>query len=276
MINLVTQAVAGSETRESCAVRERPILFSGAMVRAILEGRKTQTRLLAKLVNSITDRHERICIRTFADGIWQLSRRAMHTPTLRERFLIECPYGKPGDRLWVRETWTFVNMSSADGEVCVAYNADGPDLPNRPSIKVPESEITHLWEVRDIWSHRKRPSIFMPRWASRIILEITGVRVERLQDISEADARAEGCELTDELTGCAEDLPYYRDVYRVLWDVINGKKAPWSSNPWVWVIEFRRADPADSTEPRQTRASLSDSRGRSRTENSGLPQKDSE
>lgn len=142
-------------------------------------------------------------------------------------FRIEsCPYGVAGDRLWVRETW--------GGDDCCgyAYRADHPDWPHfEGDGEQPDSP----------W----RPSIFMPRKASRITLKLTGVRVERLQDISEEDAQAEGVE-------CGVGLPPYKGQpyppsyvrsFSRLWDEINGKRAPWSINPWIWCLTFRRLQP---------------------------------
>lgn len=158
-------------------MKERPILFSGPMVRAIREARKTQTRRVVKEIDP-----DEFVSSNEADNL-----------------ALCCPYGAVGDRLWVRETW-----QGNQGDI--RYGADGDSL--------------HGYNG---W----RPSIFMPRWASRITLEVTGVRVERVQEISEEDAQAEGVA--------------HRCDYKVVWDAINGKKYPWSSNPWVWVIEFKRA-----------------------------------
>lgn len=187
---------------------ERPILFSGPMVRAILDGRKTQTRRIVKpqphgdcaaievgLYHPVViDRH----------GDEQPGAEIFGAYSLDGEWGVKCPYGMPADRVWVRETWIPSDMGGFH------YRATDEVLPC-------------------IW----RPSIHMPRKASRLTLEITAVRVERLQDISEADARAEGLALAGAIlpgraAGC----------FSRLWDGINGKRAPWSSNPWVWVIDF--------------------------------------
>ena len=187
-------------------MKERPILFSGPMVRAILEGRKTQTRRVLKL----QDYDGGDCYET-KDGI------------LRD-ILSLCPYGIPGDRLWVRETWRRHKENLPDG---IMYRAN-----NMLSFFTgDEPEAAHDCKRTDFW----RPSIFMPRWASRITLEITGVRVERLQEITEEDAISEGVLSSD------YDKTY-RYAFSVLWDSINGKKYPWSDNPWVWVIDLRYSD----------------------------------
>lgn len=188
-------------------MKERPILFSGAMVRALLAGTKTQTRRIVK--HGTPDD-------------WNA-----------------CPYGSIGGRLWVRETWA---RDSEDG--ALFYRAD-----------------VGTGNEADDWQHnidvgasgyRWRPSIHMPRAASRITLEITAVRVERLQDISEEDAIAEGVEAipsTGENCGpnrfsvnCGWlflNSPTAAGAYAMLWEQINGAGS-WDANPWVWVVEFNR------------------------------------
>lgn len=182
-------------------MKERPILFSGPMVRALLAGTKTQTRRIVKA----------------RDLEWMDVHQGLREPDNAER----CPYGQPGNRLWVRETW---HDASSALHSCVLYRADGDEL----------------------YGGKWCPSIHMPRWASRITLEVTGVRVDRLQDINEADARAEG--ITDggclncgepEPCNCAAPQPDARDAFVHLWMSINGPDS-WAANPWVWVIEFRR------------------------------------
>jgi hypothetical protein len=166
-------------------VKERPILFSGRMVQAILDGRKTMTRRVFKTAKLIP---------TESYGKRALTRT--------------CPYGQPGDRLWVRET------HNTCGEKPF-YRADG--------------EMPLEWK----WS----PSVFMPRWASRITLEITAVWVERLKDITIEDAQAEG--ITP--LGTEGDSRRWRAGFRELWDSLNAKRGyGWDANPWVWVISFKR------------------------------------
>lgn len=210
-------------------MKVRPILFSAPMVRAILEGRKTQTRRVVK------DRHI------------DAAPPACFFQWLRER----CPCGQPGDRLWVREAWAETDRE--DGTPVIAYRAGGNIAIGRDHPKGNDYLIdTIAWDDMphvETW----RPSIHMPRWASRVLLEITAVRVERLQDISETDARAEGIEQT--VTGdgwrryCADIEQEAAGLtpcstaeisYRSLWESINGPGA-WEANPWVWVVEFRRA-----------------------------------
>ncbi len=184
--------------------RERPILFSGPMVRALLDGRKTQTRRIKK---------ERLP-----------SLRS--TRASRERD--DCPYGVPGDRLWVRETW------AVDGpldQVRREHEDMMPGLGHGPYFRAdPVHENTGL-----TW----RPSIHMYRWMSRILLELTEVRVRRLQDIGEEDARAEGCEPKPGTYTADFALHGYVAAYRDLWNDINGPGA-WDANPWVWALTFRR------------------------------------
>jgi hypothetical protein len=188
--------------------KERPIIFSAPMVQAILDGRKTQTRRIVK--PQPDECWWPIQNRTAgcSDAVFQseagLGRREVHR--------IRCPYGSPGDRLWVRETW---RPSQVEGKAWYAATC-GDGLHGR-------------------W----RPSIHMPRWASRLTLEITGVRVERVQEISEADAYAEG--IAPWTSPEQTFSPVVR--YHELWDSINGPGS-WASNPWVWVLSFKRIDPA--------------------------------
>uniref|UniRef100_A0A6M3JXS7 ASCH domain-containing protein n=1 Tax=viral metagenome TaxID=1070528 RepID=A0A6M3JXS7_9ZZZZ len=164
----------------------------------------------------------------------------------------KCPYGVPGDRLWVRETWAhcqpILDIKKPDGRLITEisdgyaeYKADGfdsiQDLKEHVRLVAGHEIIVN----GDKW----KPSIFMPRWASRITLEVTGIRVERVQDISEKDAREEGVSqktlrLKSITSGTWADIPCYKAGFKDLWDSINGKKYPWVSNPWVWVISFRK------------------------------------
>jgi hypothetical protein len=188
----------------------RPILMSAPMVRAILAGNKTQTRRVVKYAAPDLIDEDGWPLRDMsADGAGEV-RSA-------------CPYGQPGDRLWVRETWGEFRREPGRP----IYRADDP-------LALGSS---NPW----------KPSIHMPRCYSRITLEITGVRVERLQDISEADAKAEGAPCVDEVSGHEVLFPQhskagtYRLGYRALWEQINGPGS-WDANPWVWVVCFKRVD----------------------------------
>jgi hypothetical protein len=183
-------------------MKERPILFSGEMVRAILDGGKTQTRRIVKQQPTPDELAEGV---RFTESGWLLYGREFRGHTIR------CPFGQPGDRLWVRETWAPIPGGPATPENGVIYRAD---------------EHAEKW----LW----RPSIHMPRWASRITLEIVTVRVERLWSISRGDAIAEGCPRRRD-TGGTSPVVWFSE----LWESINGQ-ASWSINPWVWVIEFPR------------------------------------
>lgn len=219
-------------------MKERPILFSGPMVCAILEGRKTVTRRIAKPV-----RHPDLG-NIYTPGALVLEREPQHVIDRA------CPYGQPGDRLWVRETWTDVNLCGAPA---LAYRADEDirDLMEEPgflddrgAFKYDDPRVKPYpfacWYA-DLDQARWRPSIHMPRWASRILLEITAVRVEHLQDISEEQARAEGypAERECETGGSGLDAWLW---FRSLWGEINGPEA-FTANPWVWCIEFKRVTP---------------------------------
>lgn len=231
-------------------MKERPILFSAPMVRAILEGHKTQTRRVIKEQPLMSDmRIARVTEGKNAEKLFWVNAR------LDVSKYFSCPYGQPGDRLWVREKWV---AACGHFDHCVAYAAEfegGADYPMFSNGHT-ESEQVAIERIDDKhggwsgFSHsaKWRPSIFMPRWASRITLEITGIRVERLQDISEDDARAEG--ITDggclncgehEPCGCSDPTPDARDAYCYLWEQINGTGS-WAANPWVWVVEFKRVD----------------------------------
>jgi len=215
-------------------MKERPILFTGAMVRAILNGSKTQTRRVLK--SNCQEIGER------DDGtLWPWSEH----PDSAADYWHPCPHGQPGDRLWVRETfqgplfeeedsWLYhEDPTSFQKPSYCQYAADGG---GPPEFMTPDDELVCRW----------RRSIHMPRWASRILLEIVSVRVERLHAISEADARAEG--ITDggctncgypEPCGCVNPAPDARDAFCYLWGQINGPDA-WAINPWCWCIEFKR------------------------------------
>ncbi|HBP0509988.1 TPA: hypothetical protein L5Q36_001511 [Pseudomonas aeruginosa] len=223
-------------------IRERPILFSGPMVLAILEGRKTVTRRVVKDTGLYA-----IDAAIHGGEVAQREREALST---------SCPYGQPGDRLWVRESWwqagdwqsTYPEDDTGAwfGSKRIVYSADGAP-PNEPNHHYPNGLRNGAYsaaEPNKIWRHR--PSIHMPRWASRILLEITSVRIERLQDISEKQALAEGVELEGEgvcwagAAGTASDSPV--ESFRLLWELINGAGS-WNANPWVWAVEFKRVTP---------------------------------
>ncbi|CAH3314856.1 morphogenetic protein [Klebsiella pneumoniae] len=203
------------------------MIFNAEMVRAILDGRKTQTRRPIKWKQTrFTEIGER------EDGSkWPWSEDAEHAFD----FWHPCPFGSVGDRIWVRETFQgplfdFDLMDSyckdstpfEKSEFCV-YKADGVPA---PEFYDADDELHSCW----------RPSIHMPRWASRILLEITDVRVERLKSISDRDALREGCSAADMKSGdCVAD------VFARLWASIYGSDS-WNANPWVWVIEFKRVE----------------------------------
>lgn len=212
-------------------MKERPILFSAPMVRAILEGRKTQTRRVVKPIpQMVTDKKTA----TWNGDATTLMRLLKNTRR-------DCPYGQPGDRLWVRETWQYYDWSS-EGEPCIRFYADNATTWPEPGTEAWADKLVDVWETLSCEDNYKidnrardrrwRPSIHMPRWASRILLEITGLRVERLQEISEMDAEQEGVPAHDTATA----------AYANLWNEINGANS-WDANPWVWVIEFKRVQP---------------------------------
>lgn len=238
-------------------MKQRPILFSGAMVRALLDGSKTQTRRVMKPQpepdDSSPGKHQ-----------WPADTFQMMVSIEDELQYFTgmagdcCPYGTKGDQLWVRETWGNVSHSLDDDDNVIEWT------PNRPATPINEMSYGrgyyrgHViyradgefeWadddgdsESRSLW----HPSIHMPRAASRIQLEITGVRVERLQDISEHDAVAEGIGLTQAAIGVPmtrpDHMPMPIFMYKCLWESLNGPGS-WEANPWVWVVEFKRIRP---------------------------------
>jgi hypothetical protein len=248
-------------------MRERPIPFIAEMIRAILAGTKTQTRRIVGLdalrrsdtpgydwtwrgqapIKSIAQQ------RRYAGGCWQdVSAAAL---------LALCPYGVPGDRLWVREAWALYDpgRSEEDNDESlrtITENWSGLSEKQhafwRRRLHYRADADTYMEQAHGGGAFRWRPSIHMPRWASRLTLEIESVRVERVQDISEADARAEGVSWsgrwTDSFSGVGARDRYGDDIHRnvaafaLAWDSINGRRAPWSANPWVWVIAFRRVE----------------------------------
>ena len=229
-------------------MKERPILFSGEMVRAILEERKSQTRRVIKPRKPF--RTQLSWYGPHPGGGWWGSDGSHDTPAMDRGF--PCPYGAVGDRLWVRETWGIgaIEVGPKGPAAYIAYKADGTHTPFDYRTDCRKISLTSKPEVGLHSPDHWRPSIHMPRWASRITLEITGVRVEKVQEISERDAEAEGID-------CWEDN-FFKDYstnkpswfrqpiasYQTLWDSINAKRGfGWDSNPWVWVIEFKRVQP---------------------------------
>jgi hypothetical protein len=223
----------GFHTQFRLPMKERPILFSAPMVRALLSGTKTQTRravrkqfapdALVAEVGATTPEGWQV---SGHSGLWWDDAGACLEDAVR------CPYGMPGDRLWVRETFAKI-----DGQT-------------QPWIETDyRATYTHGDRLGDSLGIKKRwtPAIHMPRAASRITLEVTGVRVERLQDISEADAIAEGVGDQPRLAGyspkagCQWEPQDPRDLYAQLWEQINGPGS-WEVNPWVWVIQFKRLE----------------------------------
>ncbi|EIX9586855.1 TPA: hypothetical protein MAR76_002862 [Klebsiella pneumoniae] len=260
-------------------MKERGMIFNGEMTRAILDGRKTQTRREVKLNLDIAS------LATTYD--WATSLAANHYQGLTEEQIqqkaeslrgvihpvilgngqmvsIICPHGKPGDRIWVRETWAI--LGNEDG-CCIDWEEKLCKADERSAARIYRASCEQkpgnygLWSIPDDadWKpHTKdyqyegawRPSIHMPRWASRILLEITGVRVERLNAISEEDVDAEGFAgdyptsvFPNLFPGEPKDWSHLsmRDCYGVLWESIYGEGS-WKANPWVWVIEFKRVE----------------------------------
>jgi hypothetical protein len=236
-------------------MRERGIIFNAEMVRAVLEGRKTQTRRIMKV--------QPVPSKTRESDFWfscNKTRSMVHVsdfipgncanlPDAHEYFSMCCPFGAVGDRLWVRET--FRVHSRATDVATLVYRASERQSWTQQTHRVPVVNCN-----KPVSPENWTPSIHMPRWASRITLEITGVRVERLQDISESDAVAEGIEPLPHDPDLPKMYHEYFPVgiknglrctmsasnsFRGLWESLSGK-GRWQANPWVWVIEFKRVE----------------------------------
>lgn len=220
-------------------------------MKAILEGRKTQTR---RVIKPIPDHFH-----DFNDGVG-------FRPQIGDKD-IKCPYGQPGDRLWVRETWKLASFwegeppdyqYKADGAVIEENRIYGENAPNYDEwwericyrayddlkrINCPQDEDGNFHWDRDASPLPWRPSIFMPRWASRITLEVVNIRVERLQEITIAECIAEGVKDSTNLPHIGGSGIEKTEFY-LLWNSINAKRGySWESNPWVWIIEFKSVEP---------------------------------
>lgn len=212
-------------------MKARPILFSAPMVRALLAGTKTQTRRVVNVPGRDPSANK--------PGVHAPIEPYHHAPSGNWNFVLSatghglgdpfrCPYGVPGDRLWCRETWRA--PSSCD-------HLSPRSIADSEGVRFVADETVGAGPGYG----KKRPGMFMPRWASRLTLEITEVRVERLQDISLNDVRAEGCEVRAFWLFGAEAAERQRigaNVYRQLWEQINGAGS-WDANPWVWALTFK-------------------------------------
>lgn len=214
-------------------VKERPILFSGPMVRAILDGKKSQTRRVVKpqpIPFGESSPFTQQCIKEHVGKPWMPVGGVFQDKWKK-------PYGEVGGLLWVRETFTIVPST--------AYaRSDGIHQIVNPSDRDNAAVFKEGFD-RSRGGIRWKSPLFMPRWASRITLEVTHLRVERLQDISEEDAKAEGVEVREDrsYSHAEHGIPYtpFRTSYSSLWESINGPGS-WDLNPFVWVIEFKRVE----------------------------------
>jgi len=240
-------------------MKERPILFSAPMVRAILDGTKTQTRRIVKADDAewLTRAH------------WNRGSTdedvAIPADEAIEAFERRSPFGVLGDRLWVREScWLlgYVGETEQEWQFGRLEGGDPVDVIVGPDGDLVDGDPPRVWYAADgdlpgvdDWIWLRRNSIHMPRWASRITLEIESVRVERLQDINDADAKAEGFPLPNpqktkrivtwpdgRMETSIVDAHFFdaRGNFCAVWEALNGKRAPWASNPWVWVVQFRK------------------------------------
>jgi len=233
-------------------VKERPILFSAPLVHALLDGSKTQTRRVVKLPRT----REWFVLEDHGSGWWPYQSDDGESSNCNDgmEYPYSCPYGRPGDRLWVREAFAIENTRDYEGDPGIVPplgpvkwedEADEASYRYIPRYRAsePDTQLMIAPSEKDEIGMRWKPSIHMPRWASRILLEITDVRVERLQDVSEADALAEGIvRQRDDGFGLADTTHYHsadpRMSYWSLWEAINGPGSV-EANPWVWAVSFR-------------------------------------
>lgn len=268
-------------------MNDRPILFSGPMVRAILDGRKTQTRRVVatrhpiEFLGGLGQESDLSAWGWFFDGPqrhgYMVLARGMDEPHDHGCSSIPCPYGEPGDRLWVRETWRTSRSLDALSPQRIeeqARKAGATHGPFAPALYVADGNSLTADLPEGGWG-KTRVSIHMPRWASRLTLEVTDVRVQRLQEISEEDAAAEGVQSVVYESWTAYDpetegypsfgaepdaemiarrrlenvrhhgpriISTAKEQFRLLWASINGERqgCAWESNPWVWAITFKR------------------------------------
>lgn len=248
---------ATTDHHDTKEMKERPILMSAPMVRACLDGTKTQTR---RVVQTDAEKYEGIIRGTVSQEAENIGKHCFFRD-IGESVYLDCPYGQPGDRLAIKENawmwcekrpagttllgrkgWRYVPLLSAP----VIYCADHPEKPQTDVVS-PDTGNVLVW--------RKKPGRFLPKWAVRILGTIENVGVERLQDISEDDAKAEGIEfedINDDPIHPADTGRYWRnyhpsdglifsqpiDSYRSLWESIHGPSS-WALNPWVWVVSFK-------------------------------------
>lgn len=231
------------------ATKERPILFNGEMVRAILNERKTQTRWVIKpQPERIPDDVDKVR----GDNGWWWSSSSGGSMIQMRQMPCVCPLGKPGDRLWVQERWALRTSHYNDPYSCVFYH-DGSTKPihRREGHNIEQKYGSGLSNL-----HSWRNPTHMPRWASRILLEVVKVRVERVQDISEEDVQAEGIVPIswDERNDAGEmftEVFYSADDFKRDWNDIYAKCGHgWDVNPWVWVVEFELISAAPSGKER--------------------------
>lgn len=231
-------------------MKEIGIIMSGDHPKLILDEIKTQTRRVAKFANHLAESYDHCWV--YYDkkrNQWQFKGRSTFSG-LVEAFILDCPYGQVGDRLWVRETWKYMgSQHDTGGKVWI-----GEEPPITTTIKYASDGEYKTFPVdtpykKSYATEGNQPSIHMPRWASRITLEITDIRVERLQEIGGKDAMAEGVILPYRVHG-GGDSEYYEGIaesyiyhFSALWDSLNAKRGyGWDTNCWVWVISFKRLE----------------------------------
>ncbi len=214
-------------------MKERPIIFDLDSIRAILDGRKTKTR---RIVREPISNHSKILDQPMEHDPMVFHKGSWFKPNEW------CPYGIVSDHLWVKETWSMPEFSSSDMRAGIFYRADGEMSPELIAYnkKVPSENVDQAFRWFDK-GRKWHSSYFIPRWASRILLEITDVQMERLQGISVNDVNAEGTPYT--LDPAMRPYGTRYEQFSRYWDSINAKRGyPWLSNPWVWVIKFKKVE----------------------------------
>jgi hypothetical protein len=206
-------------------MKEHPIIFSTPMVQAILEGRKTMTRRIIKPQPECINNDLPKPMEDAIKELQILRKKGLNTIRIGTGGFIfpDCPYGQPGDLLWVRETWKSSGFNAEYSTMVIVYKAGEYKVCVMPD------------EYPLFMQNRWKPSIHMPKAAARIWLKVVNVRVERLQDISNEEARKEGVKEEDSVMGD------FRPGFLKIWDKIHGPES-WNLNPWVWVVEFERVD----------------------------------
>lgn len=220
---------------------ERQILFSAPMVRAILEGRKTMTRRVVNPQPEVIP-EDALFGRPQGSVWWRSS--MFQTMLHPEDMSAACPYGVPGDRLYLKEPHYLYGSWAKNGLTKTGKQKWRFCCMREKGVRFPDDPPRRIENDKEAFGWFKRSALFMPKWAARHWFVLIAVRVERLQDISAEDAQAEGCpgDYYKDEDGIKDEITSPEDAFAELWDSINGKRYPWAANPWVFVLSFRRIE----------------------------------